>query len=58
MNTSQEQLKQYKADLEKIFFSGKFSGEVADLIRSEIIKVGKKIEPEIIDTSKNWLVSN
>lgn len=54
----QTQLKQYKAELEEIFFSRKYSGEVADMIRKEIIKVGKKIEPEVINTSQNWLVQN
>ena len=44
----QEQLKQYKSELEEIFFSRKYSGDVATLIKKDIIRVSKLITPEKI----------
>ena len=41
----QTQLKQYKAELETVFFSGQVKGEVANMMRREIIRVGKQITP-------------
>ena len=52
---NQKQLKEYKSDLEEIFFSGKYSGDVATMIRAEIIKVGKQITPEVIVQPKTEL---
>ena len=55
---NQLQLVAYKSELEVIFFSGTYSGDVLDMIRAEIIKVSKLITPEKVVHQNEHTSSN